>query len=270
MTLHLGHIEQGIKDTLIKHMNQHMPLIQEIKSYSGELVSQEHTLKAVPKIWVSFKESKTSRQLNANKVEYSVVFTVCVVANQTMTKNTDYGQAFLGSYEILNEVQYVLLKNDLSGVGIQGLTPLSLGETNTLMNTKIGCTGLSVITQDFLTKYVIDSNTKKVPENDAEIVDSNIRFPNIPKETSTSVDNRESVPSTPEVILKRKPVPKYKEDSSSVEGDRAVFPSKPLDLLGKKPDEMLELTLEREQELRNKRLDKEERMLEETSSESKL
>ena len=154
MNLNLTTIEQGIKAVLAEHMSKHMPYVREIKSYNGDFDNLLVAASEAPAIWVSFKKADQPRQITQAKIENSAIFSVLVVARQTAS--LDFGQSHLGSYSMLQEVQKILVNNDLSNFDIQGLAPLKLGQTETLLNSRNTDTALSIISQDIVVKYATD------------------------------------------------------------------------------------------------------------------
>lgn len=153
--INLSVIEQGIKDLMA---NQSWPWIREIKTYGGEFDDDITTvIRSFPAIWVVFDGSGTPKKNGYNKTEYPLRFAVLVGARSVRNEESRRQGAgsSIGTYEMLDHVQHLLIGNDLSSVGVKGLAPLELGRTKPVFNTTTRGQSISVLAQEFTTQYTI-------------------------------------------------------------------------------------------------------------------
>jgi len=171
--INLSVVEQGIKDVMAEQIkNKTWPWIREIKTYGGEF---DEGLTAIvdmfPAIWVVFEGSGTPKKSGYSKTEYPLKFVVLVgarsVRNEEARRQGAGGD--IGTYEMLDRVQKLLIGNDLSSVGVTGLAPLEMGKTKTIFNTKTRSQSISVLSQDFTTQYTITASDRDREEADESI-----------------------------------------------------------------------------------------------------
>lgn len=172
VNLDLSIVEQGIKDVLAKQIkDKKWNWIREIKTYGGEF--DDGTLswvKTFPAIWVTFQGSDTPKKTSHNKTEYPVTFVVLVGARSMRNEEAQRLGVLndIGSYLMLKHVQMLLIGNDLSSEGVNGLSPLELGRTKTIFNGKTQSNSISVLSQEFHTQYTITASDRDREEEDTE------------------------------------------------------------------------------------------------------
>ncbi len=172
VNLDLGEIEQGIKDILANQIKSKVwPWIREIKTYGGEF--DDDTIAIVdhfPAIWITFVGSGSPKKSSHNKTTYPVTFAVLVgsrsVRNEEARRHGAGSE--IGTFEMLSRVQNLLIENDLSAVGVTGLSPLELGKTKTIFNTKTRGQSISVLSQEFTTQYTITASDRDREEAETE------------------------------------------------------------------------------------------------------
>nr|WP_277606423.1 phage protein Gp37 [Acinetobacter sp. NIPH 1958] len=145
------------------------PWIREIKTYGGEFDDGlTAIIKAFPAIWVVFEGSGTPEKISYNKTKYPLKFVVLVGARSVRNEESRRQGAGndIGTYEMLDRVQKLLIGNDLSSVGIAGLAPLELGRTKTIFNTKTTSQSVSVLSQEFTTQYTITASDRDREEDE--------------------------------------------------------------------------------------------------------
>lgn len=171
--INLSVVEQGFKDVMSKQItDKKWPWIREIKTYGGEFDDGlTAIIKAFPAIWVVFEGSGTPKKISYNKTEYPLKFVVLVGARSVRNEQARRQGAGndIGTYEMLDRVQQLLIGNDLSSVGIKGLAPLELGRTKTIFNTKTASQSISVLSQEFTTQYTITASDRDREEADESI-----------------------------------------------------------------------------------------------------
>lgn len=171
--INLSVVEQGFKDVMSKQItDKKWPWIREIKTYGGEFDDGlTAIIKAFPAIWVVFEGSGTPKKINHNKTEYPLKFVVLVGARSVRNEQARRQGAGndIGTYEMLDRVQQLLIGNDLSSAGVTGLAPLELGRTKTIFNTKTASQSISVLSQEFTTQYTITASDRDREEADDSI-----------------------------------------------------------------------------------------------------
>lgn len=171
--INLSVVEQGFKDVMSKQItDKKWPWIREIKTYGGEFDDGlTAIIKAFPAIWVVFESSGTPKKISYNKTEYPLKFVVLVGARSVRNEQARRQGAGndIGTYEMLDRVQKLLIGNDLSSAGVNGLQPLELGRTKTIFNTKTASQSISVISQEFTTQYTITASDRDREEADESI-----------------------------------------------------------------------------------------------------
>ena len=169
VNLNLSIIEQAIKDEMAAQIESgHWSWIREIKTYSGEFDDDISVIiKAFPAIWITFDGSGSPKRISADKVEYPVKFAVLVGARSLRNEEAQrHGAgADIGTYQMLDYVQRLLLNNDLTSQQVKGLAPIMLGRTKTIFNTSTRGQSLSVLAQEFTTQYVIQASDRFREEN---------------------------------------------------------------------------------------------------------
>ncbi|WP_151730354.1 phage protein Gp37 [Acinetobacter junii] len=171
--INLSIVEQGFKDVMAEQIkNKKWPWIREIKTYGGEF---DEGLTAIidmfPAIWIVFEGSGSPKKISYNKTEYPLKFVVLVGARSVRNEEARRQGAGddIGTYEMLDRVQKLLIGNDLSSIGIAGLAPLELGRTKTIFNTKTRSQSISVLSQEFTTQYTITASDRDREEADDSI-----------------------------------------------------------------------------------------------------
>lgn len=186
--LNLSVIEQAIKDVMAKQIqNRTWPWIREIKTYGGEFDEDIATIiKAFPAIWVTFDGSATPSMNSFNKTVYPIKFIVLVGARSLRSEQAQrHGTAVdVGTYQMLDRVQHLLIGNDLSSMGVKGLAPLELGRTKTIFNTSVRGQSISVLAQEFTTQYTITASdrVREEAEEESYIERININYHFDPKD----------------------------------------------------------------------------------------
>ncbi|HFG2491835.1 DUF1834 family protein [Acinetobacter baumannii] len=166
----LSVVEQGIKDVMAKQVTDKKWLwVKEIKTYGGEFdEGLTAIIRAFPAIWVVFDGSGTPKKISYNKTQYPVKFVVLVGARSVRNEEARRQGAGrdIGTYEMLDHVQKLLIGNNLSSVGVTGLEPLELGRTKTIFNTKTREQSISVLSQEFTTQYTITASDRDREEDE--------------------------------------------------------------------------------------------------------
>lgn len=162
--LDLSIIEQAMKDVMAQQVkDRKWPWIREIKTYGGEFDDDiTAIIKAFPAIWVTFDGSKTPEKTSANKTKMPATFVVLVgnrsVRNEEAQRHG--AGADIGTFQMLKHVQQLLMGNDLSSQGVNGLAHLELGRVKTIFNTSTRGQSLSVLAQEFTTSYTITASDR--------------------------------------------------------------------------------------------------------------
>lgn len=168
--INLSVVEQGFKDVMAKQItDKKWPWVREIKTYGGEFDEGiTAILDMFPAIWVVFESSGTPKKLSYNKTEYPLKFVVLVGARSVRNEESRRQGAGndIGTYEMLDRVQQLLIGNDLSSVGVAGLAALELGRTKTIFNTKTRSQSISVLSQEFTTQYTITASDRDREEDE--------------------------------------------------------------------------------------------------------
>lgn len=180
VNLDLGTIEQAIKDVMAKQVQSRTwDWIREIKTYGGEFDDDISTIvNHFPAIWVAFVGSGTPKKSSHNKTEYPITFVVLVGAQSVRNEEARRHGAGsdIGTFAMLHQVQNLLIGNDLSSEGVKGLSPLELGKTKTIFNTKVRSQSLSVLSQEFTTQYTIIASNRDREEQETETTIERINF----------------------------------------------------------------------------------------------
>ncbi|HCA5335511.1 TPA: DUF1834 family protein [Acinetobacter baumannii] len=143
--------------------NKSWPWIREIKTYGGEFDEDLTTvIRSFPAIWIVFDGSGSPKKHSHNKIDYPVKFAVLVGARSVRNEESRRQGAgnSIGTYEMLDHVQHLLIGNDLSAVGVTGLAPLELGRTKPIFNTATRGQSISVLAQEFTTQYTITASDR--------------------------------------------------------------------------------------------------------------
>ena len=197
VNLDLGTIEQAIKDVLAKQVQSRAwDWIREIKTYGGEFDDDISTIvNHFPAIWVAFVGSGTPKKTSHNKTEYPVTFVVLVGAQSVRNEEARRHGAGsdIGTFAMLHQVQNLLIGNDLSSEGVKGLSPLELGKTKTIFNTKTRSQSISVLSQELTTQYTITASDRDREEAETESEIHKVNFDYYFQPNDTHVDESDLV-----------------------------------------------------------------------------
>ena len=197
VNLDLGTIEQAIKDVLAKQVQSRAwDWIREIKTYGGEFDDDISTIvNHFPAIWVAFVGSGTPKKSSYNKTEYPITFVVLVGAQSVRNEEARRHGAGsdIGTFAMLHHVQNLLIGNDLSSEGVKGLSPLELGKTKTIFNTKTRSQSISVLSQEFTTQYTITASDRDREEAATESEIHKVNFDYYFQPNDTHVDESDLV-----------------------------------------------------------------------------
>lgn len=197
VNLDLGTIEQAIKDVMAKQVQSRTwDWIREIKTYGGEFDDDISTIvNHFPAIWVAFVGSGTPKKSSHNKTEYPITFVVLVGAQSVRNEEARRHGAGsdIGTFAMLHQVQNLLIGNDLSSEGVKGLSPLELGKTKTIFNTKTRSQSISVLSQEFTTQYTITASDRDREEAATESEIHKVNFDYYFQPNDTHVDESDLV-----------------------------------------------------------------------------
>ena len=197
VNLDLGTIEQAIKDVLAKQVQSRAwDWIREIKTYGGEFDDDISTIvNHFPAIWVAFVGSGTPKKSSHNKTEYPITFVVLVGAQSVRNEEARRHGAGsdIGTFAMLHHVQNLLIGNDLSSEGVKGLSPLELGKTKTIFNTKTRSQSISVLSQELTTQYTITASDRDREEAATESEIHKVNFDYYFQPNDTHVDESDLV-----------------------------------------------------------------------------
>lgn len=197
VNLDLGTIEQAIKDVLAKQVQSRAwDWIREIKTYGGEFDDDISTIvNHFPAIWVAFVGSGTPKKSSHNKTEYPITFVVLVGAQSVRNEEARRHGAGsdIGTFAMLHQVQNLLIGNDLSSEGVKGLSPLELGKTKTIFNTKTRSQSISVLSQEFTTQYTITASDRNREEAATESEIHKVNFDYYFQPNDTHVDESDLI-----------------------------------------------------------------------------
>ena len=197
VNLDLGTIEQAIKDVLAKQVQSRAwDWIREIKTYGGEFDDDISTIvNHFPAIWVAFVGSGTPKKTSHNKTEYPITFVVLVGAQSVRNEEARRHGAGsdIGTFAMLHHVQNLLIGNDLSSEGVKGLSPLELGKTKTIFNTKTRSQSISVLSQELTTQYTITASDRDREEAETESEIHKVNFDYYFQPNDTHVDESDLV-----------------------------------------------------------------------------
>lgn len=197
VNLDLGTIEQAIKDVMAKQVQSRTwDWIREIKTYGGEFDDDISTIvNHFPAIWVAFVGSGTPKKSSHNKTEYPITFVVLVGAQSVRNEEARRHGAGsdIGTFAMLHQVQNLLIGNDLSSEGVKGLSPLELGKTKTIFNTKTRSQSISVLSQEFTTQYTITASDRDREEAETESEIHKVNFDYYFQPNDTHVDESDLV-----------------------------------------------------------------------------
>ena len=197
VNLDLGTIEQAIKDVMAKQVQSRTwDWIREIKTYGGEFDDDISTIvNHFPAIWVAFVGSGTPKKSSHNKTEYPITFVVLVGAQSVRNEEARRHGAGsdIGTFAMLHQVQNLLIGNDLSSEGVKGLSPLELGKTKTIFNTKTRSQSISVLSQELTTQYTITASDRDREEAATESEIHKVNFDYYFQPNDTHVDESDLV-----------------------------------------------------------------------------
>lgn len=125
-----------------------------VESYAGQLDddSLDSVIRAFPAVWVAFAGSPAPKHIGARKWRIDAKFAVMVGAQHLREQAARQGStADVGTYRMLADVQSVLLYRDF-GMAIDFMKP---GAIRTLYNTRLSGQGLSVLSQEWSTAFIV-------------------------------------------------------------------------------------------------------------------
>lgn len=125
------------------------------ESYAGQLDDDnlDSVLRAFPAIWLAYAGSPAPKHIGARKWRVDVKFAVMVGAQHLREQAARQGStADVGTYQMLADVQAALLYKDF-GLAIDFLKP---GAIRTLYNTRVAGQGLSVMSQEWTTAFIVE------------------------------------------------------------------------------------------------------------------
>lgn len=124
------------------------------ESYAGQLDDDnlDSVLRAFPAIWLAYAGSPAPKHLGARKWRVDAKFAVMVGAQHLREQAARQGGAAdVGTYQMLADVQATLLYKDF-GLAMDFLKP---GAIRTLYNTRVAGQGLSVMSQEWNTAFIV-------------------------------------------------------------------------------------------------------------------
>lgn len=191
MSVSLSAIEQAIKEA-VQALGR--TYIAEIKTYGGEFDEDglPNVVRRLPAVWTTFEGSGTPEQFSAHKFKLPLVFVVLVGARSIRSEEaTRHGAEAngetisVGTFQLLQDVQYALMGRDFSELGIVGLSSFKPGKVRTIFNTKVRADALSVLAQEWHTSITLTTPDRE--GNDAEYLERiNINYISKPDETVAS------------------------------------------------------------------------------------
>lgn len=172
--MNISKIEQGIKDAII---NLGRPYISHVESYGGEFDEKlNEIIRRFPAIWTTFQGSGKPEQLSARKFRIPLVFVTIVgaysIRNEKTARNgleINGKLISVGTFQLLQDVQFALLNNDLKAHGVCGITPLIIGKIDKIYDNKTQELGVSIFAQQWHTSCTI---TQSVADRDIDASDA--------------------------------------------------------------------------------------------------
>lgn len=145
-----------------------------VESYAGQLDDDnlDSVLRAFPAVWVAYAGSPAPKHIGARKWRVDAKFAVMVGAQHLREQAARQGSTVdVGTYQMLADVQSVLLYRDF-GMAIDFLKP---GAIRTLYNTRLAGQGLSVLSQEWTTAFIV---TMPAPDTrpDADWLRTNFEY----------------------------------------------------------------------------------------------
>jgi phage gp37-like protein len=125
-----------------------------VESYAGQLDDDnlDSVLRAFPAVWLAYAGSPAPKHIGARKWRVDAKFAVMVGAQHLREQAARQGSpADVGTYQMLADVQAALLYKDF-GLAIDFLRP---GAIRTLYNTRVAGQGLSVMSQEWNTAFIV-------------------------------------------------------------------------------------------------------------------
>ena len=157
----LSKIEQGIKDA-IKSLQR--PYISSIESYGGDFDDGLHkdVIRRFPAIWTTFQGTGKPEQISARKFRVPLVFVVLVgaysIRNEEAARTgfeVDGRLVCIGTFQLLQDVQFALLNNNLAAHNVCGITPFTYGKIDKVFDNRTSTDALSVFAQQWHTSCIV-------------------------------------------------------------------------------------------------------------------
>ena len=157
----LSKIEQGIKDA-IKSLQR--PYISSIESYGGDFDDGLHkdVIRRFPAIWTTFQGTGKPEQISARKFRVRLVFVVLVgaysIRNEEAARTgveVDGRLVCIGTFQLLQDVQFALLNNNLAAHNVCGITPFTYGKIDKVFDNRTQTEALSVFAQQWHTSCIV-------------------------------------------------------------------------------------------------------------------
>lgn len=126
-----------------------------LETYAGQLDDDnlDSVLRAFPAVWLAYGGSPAPKHIGARKWRVDAKFAVMVGAQHLREQAARQGDSVdVGTYRMLADVQAALLYKDF-GLKIDFLRP---GAIRTLYNTRVSGYGLSVLSQEWSTAYIVE------------------------------------------------------------------------------------------------------------------
>lgn len=167
-----GDIEQAVKDTCddMKKSGK-WPWLATAKSYGGEFDEDLlNVVKRFPAIWVTVTGDKPEK-ISHNKYKYFAKVAIIVGASSMRNEEARRHGAGedIGAYQMLSAVLQRFTEAKLSDK-ICGLAPLELGRSKTIFNTIVQRNSISVISQEFLTHFIVTASDRDRDDQDADYI----------------------------------------------------------------------------------------------------
>ena len=157
----LSKIEQGIKDAI---KNLQRPYISSIESYGGDFDDGLHkdVIRRFPAIWTTFQGTGKPEQISARKFRVPLVFVVLVgaysIRNEEAARTgveVDGRLVCIGTFQLLQDVQFALLNNNLAAHNVCGITPFTYGKIDKVFDNRTQTEALSVFAQQWHTSCIV-------------------------------------------------------------------------------------------------------------------
>ena len=151
-------IEDAIKERI--KAAEGMKYLKTVATYGGEFDDDlAYVVRSYPGVWVVYAGGPKPKKIGAEKWKVQANFAIMVgernVRNEAATRKGD--QLNVGTYQMLKDVRTSMLNQDL-GLAIERFEP---GAERTLFNTKVRSIGLSVMSQEWSTAYVLHAPSEE-------------------------------------------------------------------------------------------------------------